>query len=340
MCKNTRRLNVIVTCQLCGKEYNPQRNGCEPKYCSHDCATAANTKRVKVECKYCGAEFEVKPSRLLRSKNICCSLNCSSNLRKINFCGENNHQFNLKGELNDSFKSDFKMSNYGYVLIRELNHPFTQYNGFMFFHRKLMEDWLLENEPHSEYLFNYEGRKYLRMDVVVHHINENKLDNRISNLEITTLPEHTKYHHTKKDNVGRYTEKEKNKPVKLERNVFNDAGQDLFSSESVVISSGDSKLISTNLSISIPKNHVGLVWSRSGLAVKHNIEVGAGCIDEGYRGEVKVLLRNFGKEDYVVEEGAKIAQLLTIPINLNNYERVDHLEETERGSNGFGSSGF
>ncbi len=140
--------------------------------------------------------------------------------------------------------------------------------------------------------------------------------------------------------IGRFTEHDKNgKQAKLQRNNFNDAGQDLFSAECVVIPSFEARLISTNLSIAIPQNHVGLIWSRSGLAVKNNIEVGAGCIDEGYRGEVKVLLRNFGKEDYVVEEGAKIAQLLTIPINLNNYQYSISLEETERGSNGFGSSG-
>ena len=120
-----------------------------------------------------------------------------------------------------------------------------------------------------------------------------------------------------------------------------DAGQDIFSNEDVVIEPRSSKLISTNLYISIPQEHVGLIWSRSGLSVKHKIEVGAGCIDIGYTGEVKVHLYNLSDTAYNVKNGDKIAQLLTIPINLLRYKQVDEFTpiESNRNNGGFGSTG-
>lgn len=118
-----------------------------------------------------------------------------------------------------------------------------------------------------------------------------------------------------------------------------DAGLDVYSAEYVRIPAGQSDLISTGLYVQIPENHVGLLWSRSGLAVKHDIEVGAGCVDASYRGEVKVLLRNLGQESYIVECGARIAQLLTIPCYMGYYERVSELDPTDRNDGGFGSTG-
>jgi len=125
----------------------------------------------------------------------------------------------------------------------------------------------------------------------------------------------------------------------LTKNNPTDAGQDIHSAENVIIPPMDSRLISTNLYIAVPQNHVGLIWPRSGLSVKHKIEVGAGCIDVGYTGEVKVHLYNLGTEPYKVNAGNKIAQLLTLPINLSPYVPIKNLEETNRNQNGFGSSG-
>jgi len=119
-----------------------------------------------------------------------------------------------------------------------------------------------------------------------------------------------------------------------------DAGLDICSNEDRVILSKSSALISTGLYLQIPDKHVGLIWPRSGLSVKNQIEVGAGCIDSTYRGEVKIHLYNFGEKDFFVNIGDRIAQLLTIPIFIQNYEEVDELDETERASNGFGSTGI
>ena len=127
---------------------------------------------------------------------------------------------------------------------------------------------------------------------------------------------------------------------KLTRNNPLDAGQDVYSSEEVIIYAGESKVVKTNLRIDVPQGCVGLLWSRSGLSVKHNIEVGAGCIDSGYTGEVAVHLYNHGSDAYKVNAGDKIAQLLTIPVNLINYVEVDELDDSARGDNGFNSSGY
>ena len=126
---------------------------------------------------------------------------------------------------------------------------------------------------------------------------------------------------------------------KLERANPFDAGQDIFSATSVYIPARSSCLISTGLKIEIPKGCVGLVWSRSGNSVKRKLEVGAGCIDAGYQGEILVHLYNHSDVDVLLPMGEKIAQLLTIPINTNNYRKARIFsEKSKRGSKGFGSS--
>jgi dUTP pyrophosphatase len=119
-----------------------------------------------------------------------------------------------------------------------------------------------------------------------------------------------------------------------------DAGYDIVASEYNVIYPGKSQLISTGLIVAIPKGYVGVIKSRSGLAVKHDIEAGAGVIDPGYRGEVKVLLRNFGTETYGIAPGDKIAQMLILPTYIGPTEFAGSLTETKRGGKGFGSTGY
>ena len=129
-------------------------------------------------------------------------------------------------------------------------------------------------------------------------------------------------------------------PKQFRKAHEDDAGYDLLSSQTVVISKGCAALVETGLRVKVPKHHVGIIKSRSGLAVKHNLEVGAGVIDHGYIGEVKVLIRNFGILDYTIEPGDKIAQMLVIPIFNGHVKRVEKLENTTRGSGGFNSTGY
>lgn len=119
-----------------------------------------------------------------------------------------------------------------------------------------------------------------------------------------------------------------------------DAGMDLYAAETVTIQAGQSGLVPTGIAMSIPEGYVGLIWDKSGLAVKHKLVTTAGVIDAGYRGEIQVALMNTGSEPYVAEAGKKIAQLLVQPVSLPTIIEVDELPDSQRGANGFGSTGL
>lgn len=118
-----------------------------------------------------------------------------------------------------------------------------------------------------------------------------------------------------------------------------DAGLDICSNENIEVPARGRQLIKTGIRLKIPDGMAGLVWSRSGLSVKHGIEVGAGLIDSTYRGELCVLLYNHSDIPFAIQKGNRIAQLLTVPILLGRYVKVKSLDETIRGDGGFGSTG-
>lgn len=121
-----------------------------------------------------------------------------------------------------------------------------------------------------------------------------------------------------------------------------DAGMDIFSIDRKVIKSGESELIRTGISIELPKDTEIQIRPKSGLALNNGITLlnSPGTIDEGYRGEIKVIVINHGKNDFLVEEGMKIAQMVLKPIYKVKITKVDSIDyETDRGKNGFGSSG-
>ena len=123
-------------------------------------------------------------------------------------------------------------------------------------------------------------------------------------------------------------------------NLF-DGGLDLYCDEKevVTLAPGERKLFSTGISVAIPRGFVGLIWPRSGHAVKKGLDTMAGVIDAPYRGEVKVLLINHSDEHQVYSPGDKIAQLLiSLSPDFTAIE-VEDLDETSRGDKGFGSSG-
>lgn len=119
-----------------------------------------------------------------------------------------------------------------------------------------------------------------------------------------------------------------------------DAGMDIFSSEKIILNPNEIKSISTGIAIALPKNNVGLVWDKSGIATHHHIHCLAGVIDESYRGEIKITMINLGKNPFIIEKNQKIAQLLIQPIIYAGIEEVLELDETERGEKGFGSTGL
>lgn len=121
-----------------------------------------------------------------------------------------------------------------------------------------------------------------------------------------------------------------------------DAGMDLYSIEEVVIPPGKTALIKTGISIQLPKMTEAQVRPRSGLALKHSITVlnTPGTIDEGYRGEIGIILINHGVSDFTVSKYMKIAQMVVKPIYNINVLEVDDLSDSDRGEGGFGSTGF
>ncbi|NXH20846.1 DUT protein, partial [Bucco capensis] len=117
------------------------------------------------------------------------------------------------------------------------------------------------------------------------------------------------------------------------------AGYDLYSAYDCVIPPMEKAVVKTDIQIALPSGCYGRVAPRSGLAAKHFIDVGAGVIDEDYRGNVGVVLFNFGKEAFEVKKGDRIAQLICERICYPELEEVQTLDDTERGEGGFGSTG-
>jgi len=121
----------------------------------------------------------------------------------------------------------------------------------------------------------------------------------------------------------------------------NDAGLDLYAAEAAEIAPGERASVGTGLAVAIPSGHGGLVLPRSGLALKHGIALvnAPGLIDPGYRGEVRVLLLNTDREaSFRIATGDRIAQLLLVLVAGATPVAVERLDETSRGSGGFGSS--
>lgn len=118
------------------------------------------------------------------------------------------------------------------------------------------------------------------------------------------------------------------------------AGYDLSSIENVLIDVGSRRLISTGITMKIPKDSYGRIAPRSGLSLHYCLDIGAGVIDSDYTGEIKVLLINNGSSPFQVTCGDRIAQIIFERIYLPEMRSVTSIDETERSSNGFGSTGL
>ncbi len=121
------------------------------------------------------------------------------------------------------------------------------------------------------------------------------------------------------------------------------AGADLYAclDEPVVIEPGEAAWIPTGLALEVPKGCAGLIYARSSLGVKRGLAPAnkVGVIDSDYRGEIRVVLFNHGKQTQTVEPGERIAQFLITPVLTPEYEEVTQLTDTSRGTGGFGSTG-
>src|SRR5687768_7291748 len=113
------------------------------------------------------------------------------------------------------------------------------------------------------------------------------------------------------------------------------AGADLRAAEAVTLGPGTRAAVATGIRIALPEGHVGLIWPRSGLAVRHGLDTLAGVVDADYRGEVKVVLVNHGTEAVTLERGERIAQLLVQRVERVDFNRAASLDGTTRGDGGF-----
>lgn len=133
--------------------------------------------------------------------------------------------------------------------------------------------------------------------------------------------------------------------IKLDHNAIRptrahdtDAGLDLYATDNQTVPAHGSAVFDTGVHIQLPAFTAGLLKSKSGLNVNHDI-TSDGVIDVGYTGSIRVKLYNHGPTPYHVLRGDKISQLLVVPVFTPDLEVVDDLDETERGDNGFGSTG-
>ena len=139
--------------------------------------------------------------------------------------------------------------------------------------------------------------------------------------------------------------KKLSKNIELPRYETNgSSGMDLSANieKQIEIEPGKTSIIPTGISVSIPKNFEIQIRSRSGLAAKNQISVlnSPGTIDADYRGEIKVILINLSDKVFVVEKGSRIAQMVLCPVIKATLKEVTELENTKRGSDGFGSTGI
>lgn len=118
-----------------------------------------------------------------------------------------------------------------------------------------------------------------------------------------------------------------------------DAAMDLYTTKTLTVEPGQSVDFPSGIAMAIPEGYVGLIWDKSGVAIKRNIKTKAGVIDAGYRGEIMVGMFNIGSESQTFEAGDKVAQILIQKIEQPETFLVENLNDTDRGSSGFGSTG-
>lgn len=303
-------------------------------------------------CPVCGKKFHLKPSHISKHKNHYCSKRCFYDAKKEYMKGSGNHQYGLKGDKNASWKTDRKLSRYGYIQVRCLNHPFRDKADMIFEHRLVAEKYLL-NDENSVIV---DGKRYLKKSYQVHHKNFDRTDNRVENLQVMTGKEHRRLHNklnpNKRGKNGQFIPSEPNS-IKVKRitetaiipeqKTIGAAGFDLYAdiSEAIHIKPHETQMIWSGVAFDIPRNYFGAIYARSGLSTNFGIRP-ANCvsvIDSDYRGNVGLPLHNDSNYERVIQPQERVAQIVFQKALMVSLELVDELDETERGDSGFGSTG-
>lgn len=185
---------VYLDCVVCGKEFSvPPSRSKTAKACSNECAKSVRaeaTRRGAMKtCPECGDEFHVPNCHKGRRKF------CSYACRDKNEAYRREISLRSRGEGNALWKGGRHIRRDGYVYRNvDVGHPLRSGAGYILEHRKVMEDWLLQNDPSSKYLIEVAGRRVLSPNFQVHHIDEDKGNNRIENLICLTPADHQKLH--------------------------------------------------------------------------------------------------------------------------------------------------
>ena len=214
---------TITKCQNCGKEFSvwPSRMKADVVCCSVKCASEYKIahRTMNAVCPICEKQFYVKKYHLEKFKMVCCSRDCSLELRRIRMTGENNHQWGVCGDLNASFKGKFTVKK---------NNRLTDVYAFVKGYARAKDGRvkihnMIVEENHAlfgeKFFEEINGRKYLKRGFEVHHIDGNHNNNETSNLMIVTRSQHTRIHNKikprKHDAVtGRFiTEKKHGFPI-------------------------------------------------------------------------------------------------------------------------------
>jgi len=187
---------VYLDCQVCGKEFAvPPCRAKKAKACSHECAKQVRgasrtaSSNVTRECEHCGTTFKVPKSH--KDRRRFCSRECMH--ASPHFAWEKGAK--RKGALNPRWRGGRSKHSDGYAyLLVGVEHPFSNNWGYMLEHRAVMEQWLRDHDPDSGFLIRLGEKLYLSPEYHVHHKDENRLNNRISNLQCMTPGEHTAHH--------------------------------------------------------------------------------------------------------------------------------------------------
>lgn len=185
-----------MTCDCCGKDFvceHLERLNHKHHFCSKQCEGQYKKEHNPnyFPCPICGTLVYVKPHLQNNAHPHCCSMECLRKLRAEIYLGENNPNYGNRGSKNPIWKSDTKVSPYGYILVRCPDHPFANCDGFVFEHRLVAEKYLL-TEENSVIV---DGTRYLSPKYDVHHIDFNRQNNDVSNLLVITKGDHMKLHH-------------------------------------------------------------------------------------------------------------------------------------------------
>jgi hypothetical protein len=194
---------VKKNCVICGNDFLvPKCRSETAKTCSNECAKKArpitNNRKIELVCECCGKAFYEAKSHVERRRF--CSIKCRDN----SLIAKDEMSKRVSGNLNPMWKGGIVKQSEGYVYKHIVNHPFVGSNNYILEHRLVMEEWLRDNKPEHDFMITVYGVSYLRPEIQVHHIDENKANNKQGNLLAVTISAHRAIHNGNKPSPGTY----------------------------------------------------------------------------------------------------------------------------------------